>query len=363
MKRFNLPEMYKAIMYNNFGLPSEVLKVVKLPIPTLHKDEILVKMHACAINPSDLLTIKGVYASRMSLPQIAGFEGTGVICATGDLNDNHLIGKRVLALRGKGTWQEYNTIPTKEAVLIPDEIDDSVGAQLYINPLTCWLMLVDKLKINSNNTLLINAGNSICGHILAGFSKMLGFDLISIVRNSENKIKLEQLGIKKVINSSTEDVTLAVLKLTEGIGVDYALDAVGGEAGEELIKPIKYGGKFLQYGLMSGKQLTQSFFSVAQEKNIHFEFYHLREWVYSKPVDYRQEVFKQMIQNFIDAKIEMPIAAKYSLDQIAEAVTEAESEGRNGKILLQCYNDGDTLKEGVVSELAGSLFLHDSYEQ
>ncbi|MFP3018392.1 MAG: zinc-dependent alcohol dehydrogenase family protein [Candidatus Tisiphia sp.] len=334
MKNFNLPQTYKAVMYNLFGNPSEVLKIVRLEIPTLQDNEILVQMHACAINPSDLLTIRGRYPDRVEFPKIAGFEGVGTVCVAGNANNNHLISKRVLALKGKGTWQEYNIIPAQEAILIPDEIDNRTAAQLYINPLTCWLMLVDKLKIDKSDTLVINAGNSICGHIIAGFFKSLGFDLISIVRSVENKVKLEQLGLKKVINSNEEDITKAIFKFTNNKGVDYALDAIGGDAGATLLKAVNPGGKFLQYGLMSGQQLPASFFTDAMEKNVQFEFYHLRDWVYSEPVNYRQQIFKQMIKSFVMADIKMPIDTEYNIDQIAEAVTMAESEGRNGKILL-----------------------------
>ncbi|WP_425363226.1 zinc-dependent alcohol dehydrogenase family protein [Candidatus Tisiphia endosymbiont of Hybos culiciformis] len=349
MKKFNLPQTYKAIVYNLFGNPSEVLKVVRLEMPIPLDNELLVQMHACAINPSDLLTIRGRYPDRVDFPKIAGFEGVGTVRAAGDSNNNHLVGKRVLALKGKDTWREYNIIPVQEAILIPDEIDNRTAAQLYINPLTCWLMLVNKLKIDKSDILLINAGNSICGHIIAGFSKILSFDLISIVRSAENKVKLEQFGLKKVINSNEEDISEAILKFTNNRGVDYALDAIGGNAGAEMLKAINPGGKFLQYGLMSGQQLPASFFTDATEKNVQFEFYHLRDWVYGEPVNYRQEIFKQMIEHFIKADIKLPIDTEYNIDQIAKAVIMAESEGRNGKILLNfdLNTNGDTEKMHV----------------
>ncbi len=135
MRNFNLPQTYKAIMYNLFGNPSEVLKIVRLEVPTPLDNELLVQMHACAINPSDLLTIRGRYSYRAEFPKIAGFEGVGTVRAAGNSNNNYLVGKRVLALKGKGTWQEYNIIPVQEAVLIPNKIDNRTAAQLYINPL------------------------------------------------------------------------------------------------------------------------------------------------------------------------------------------------------------------------------------
>lgn len=164
MKNYlTLPITYKALIYSSFGRPSEVLKVTHLEMPHPSGDEVLVKMLKASVNPSDLLTIRGTYASRTQLPKIAGFEGVGIVQEVGDPDNDNLIGKRVLALKGRGTWQEYNIIPACEAVLVPEEISNNLAAGLYINPLTCYLMLKEKLNAHEGNTVLINAGNSACG--------------------------------------------------------------------------------------------------------------------------------------------------------------------------------------------------------
>lgn len=332
-----IPKQSKAIVYSMFGNPKNVLKIVTVDTPKPNAEQLLVKMKLASVNPSDLLTIRGTYAGRINFPKVAGFEGVGTVVDTGK-RYNNLLGKRVLALRGIGTWQEYNLISANEAIQVPDSIDDTTAAQLYINPLTIWLMLTDKFKIKSNNTLLINAGNSACGHIIGGFSKTLNFDLISIVRRDSCVKHLNSIGITKVIDSSKNDILTEVMNYTHGQGVDFALDAVGGQDGEVFANAVKPYGKIIQYGLMSGEQLSQNYFNVLSTKNVKFDFFHLREWVYNNEQPYRTAVFNEMIKNFIKAKMSLPKTTSYSMNNVTEAVTEAEKERKNCKILLS-FND------------------------
>lgn len=95
---------------------------------------------------------------------------------------------------------------------------------------------------------------------------------------------------------------------------------------------------------MSGQSLPSSFFNDALSRNIKFEFFHLREWVYSQPSDYRQKVFNQMIQKVIGAEINIPVQAEYAIEDFAEAMNMAELANREGKILLNFDSSKDTLK-------------------
>ena len=292
----NLSSSYQAIIYNKFGPPTKVLAITNLPLVKPKPGKILVKMLASSINQSDLLTIKGTYSGRIAFPKVLGFEGVGIVVDIGDQQNNFLLGKRVLAIRGIGTWQEYNLIPAENIILVPERIDNNTAAQLYINPLTVWLMLKLELKVTKRKVILVNAGNSICGHIIAGFTKLLGSELISIVRRAEAKAALQLMGIKNIIDSSSEDLITSISKLTDDQGVDYALDAVSGDISMQMIQAVKPEGKFIQYGLMSGEQLADEFFNLGKSKAVIFKYFHLRDWVYNKNITNRQNVIEEMIE-------------------------------------------------------------------
>src|SRR5699024_11171083 len=95
----------KRIWFYEFGSPLDVLTVEKQIIEAPVNKEVLVRMLARPINPSDLIPIRGSYAHRISFPHIPGYEGVGIVEDVGATVSKCLIGKRVLPLRGEGTWQ------------------------------------------------------------------------------------------------------------------------------------------------------------------------------------------------------------------------------------------------------------------
>jgi NADPH:quinone reductase-like Zn-dependent oxidoreductase len=85
-------------------------------------------MRTSSINPSDLLTIKGTYSGRIELPKVPGFEGVGIVVDIGNQQNDFLLRKLVLAIRGIGSWQEYNLIPSENIILVPEQIDNNTAA-------------------------------------------------------------------------------------------------------------------------------------------------------------------------------------------------------------------------------------------
>src|SRR5919201_5322532 len=114
----------KAVVFERFGDPREVLTVRALPMPEPGPGQVRVRMRASPINPSDLMVVRGQYGNLPTLPATPGFEGVGVIDAAGPgflkVVRGLRPGKRVAVLSSKGgTWQEYVVIPARQAVPLP----------------------------------------------------------------------------------------------------------------------------------------------------------------------------------------------------------------------------------------------------
>lgn len=241
-----------CIKFYEFGAPLHVLRVERKRIASPEPGEVLVRMLARPVNPSDLIPITGAYSHRISLPAIPGYEGVGIVEEVGSSVSQDLIGKRVLPLRGEGTWQEYVKTSADLAVPIPNSVDDYVAAQLYINPLTAWLTCTEVLRLRPDDCLMVNAGGSSIGRIFAQLSKIIGFRLIAVTRNHAHTKELLQLGASYVINTTEEPLHGTVRELTNGKGVNAAIDSIGGISGTELAFCIQPGGTFLTIGLLSG---------------------------------------------------------------------------------------------------------------
>ncbi|WP_306983467.1 zinc-dependent alcohol dehydrogenase family protein [Alkalicoccobacillus murimartini] len=305
-------------MCEQFGEPKKVLTIRDQEQLVLEEHQLRVKMIYAPINPSDLIPIRGSYAQRISLPYIPGYEGVGKVVDVGCGVSETWIGKRVLPLRGEGTWQEYVTSPAEWAVEVPETMSDFIAAQAYINPLTAWIIATETLDLQPGETIAVNAANSVLGRLLIQLSQHLRFNVIAIVRRTTQVDELQQLGAYQVLLKDIDSV-------------DAAIDMAGGSSGTELACCVKSGGTCLSVGLLSGKPMDVA--SVLARKHINLKMFHLRHWNAKTTTEQWHKAFlmiKKLLEQDI-IQIKSPCAI-YSYQDWKEAVVEAEN--RQGKVFL-----------------------------
>ncbi|KAF0821439.1 zinc-dependent alcohol dehydrogenase family protein [Cytobacillus firmus] len=324
----------KCIKYYEYGNPKDVLKVEYKSVEPPKDNEILVRMLARPINPSDLIPIRGSYSHRISLPNIPGYEGVGIVEEVGPLVSKNLIGKRVLPLRGEGTWQELVKTSAEFVVRIPDSIDDYTASQMYINPITAWVICAEVLKLRPNDVLLVNACGSSIGRIFAQLSKVLGFRLIAVTRNNKYTEDLLRLGTSYVIDTSKDLLYETVMELTNGMGADAAIDSVGGSSGNDLAFSVHPYGNFITIGLLSGIQVNWA--DIVNKANVNANIFHLRNWNKNVSADKWQNTFNHLIRLVVDKKLRlMMIDSKYDLSDVKKAIDDVESfKITKGKVFL-----------------------------
>lgn len=303
-------------------------------ITQLEHDEVLVRMIASPINPSDLIPIRGAYKHRIQLPAIPGYEGVGIVERVGSSMYSSLVGRRVLPLRGEGTWQAYVTTKGQHAVFVPDEIEDETASQMYINPMTAWLICSDELKLSSKDVLLVNACGSAIGRILAQLAHIFGFKLIAVVRNDKHTEDLYSLGAWAVIDTSRDSLRDKVMELTNGLGATAAIDSIGGQEGEALIASIRPNGTVLSIGLLSGMPIN--WLKVhEQHSSITVKPYWLRKWLEGASYSQWHGTFDKLFNLVMQKQLKLERArGRYQLSEYASAVKAAEQHGHKGKILI-----------------------------
>ncbi|MDC3414486.1 zinc-dependent alcohol dehydrogenase family protein [Terrihalobacillus insolitus] len=324
----------KSVKFYEFGIPKSVLKIEKRNIQPPLKGEVLVRMKVRPINPSDLIPIRGAYSHRISLPTVPGYEGVGIVEDAGEDVSRQLIGRRVLPLRGEGTWQEFVKTSAELAIPIPVSIDDFVASQLYINPITAWVVCTDVLKLKPGDTLIVNAGGSSISRIFAQLSIILGFQMIAVMRNDNYTNELIELGASYVVNTSETSLHSSVMELTNGCGATSAIDSVGGVDGTELAFCVRHDGNFLTIGLLSGTPIDWK--SISQKTKVNVKLFHLRHWNRQVSVQTWQKTFEHLITLINERKLTLMMKdSQYDLLQINEAVGIAESSKKNiGKVFL-----------------------------
>ncbi|MFD1064847.1 zinc-dependent alcohol dehydrogenase family protein [Oceanobacillus locisalsi] len=320
----------RYIYCDTFGNPNDVLKIAEKEIAPPKTGEVLVRMLARPINPSDLIPVRGSYAHRIPLPYIPGYEGVGVVVDVGANVSAELIGHRVLPLRGEGTWQDFVRTPAAFAVPVPAAIHTNTAAQLYINPVTAWVTLTEVLQLRPGKVLLVNACGSAIGHLYAQLASILNLHLIAVVRNRKHRQMLLNLGALEVVDTSSQSLFEIVMDKTNGIGADAAIDSLGGSAGSELAGCLRSQGYFLSIGLLSGQQMDWGTFADKVTMNI----FHLRHWNKKAGQAKWQRTFQQIIK--LVEKKELLLGfekANYDLADLKKALDIA-ADGRKGKVIL-----------------------------
>jgi NADPH:quinone reductase-like Zn-dependent oxidoreductase len=323
----------RSVRFDKFGEPTEVLKIEDLPVPKAGPGQLLIRMRARSVNPSDLLTVRGLYGLLPRLPASPGIEGVGVIEDIGSGVKEFRVGQRVIPVGAQGTWQEYLVAQSDEAIPCPDAIKDSTAAQFVVNPLTAWVMTTEELALRPGEWLLQTAAGSALGRIVLQLSPLLGFKTINVVRRREQVEELKELGADEVICTADESLVERVLAITNQAGVRAAIDAVGGKLGGKVASVLGRGGTMLVYGLLSLEHVPLNTGRMIFRSTTIRGFW-LNDWFRSTPVEKQREIGGALLNHMVAGKVVPAVEAEYQLKDVVEAVRHAERSGRRGKVLL-----------------------------
>src|SRR5262249_17535425 len=164
--------------------------------------------------------------------------------------------------------------------------------------------------------------------------KQHGFRTMNVVRRREQGEELLRLGADAVISSSDESVPERALALTGGAGVPFAIDAVGGKTGSDAVLALGTHGRLLVYGTLSMEPMSiDPRVLMVNHKTV--EGFWLSEWAARQNVATMLLLIRR-IRNLMRASVLVSeVGSTFSLDQINEAVQQAEKPGRQGKVLLK----------------------------
>ena len=253
----------KAAYYTKFGPADEVLTIGDMPTPSSNQGQVLVRLHATAINPSDVKLRAGARPGAvMEFPRIIPHsDGAGVIEAVGEGVDAERIGQRVWIWHGQwkrpfGTAAEYITLPADQAVPLPHTTSFADGACLGIPAMTAWYALFSDGPIEGK-TVLVTGGAGTVGRYACQMARLGGARVITTV-SSEQKAKHSTAD--EWINRRDTDVIPTVLEMTNGAGVDRIVEVDFGGNQADTLALIKPGGVIASYASAGVMQPTLDFY-------------------------------------------------------------------------------------------------------
>ncbi|HEY6274383.1 MAG TPA: zinc-binding dehydrogenase [Terriglobales bacterium] len=337
----------KAIRFHEFGGP-EVLKYEDVPDPKPRKDQVLVKVKACALNHLDLFIRKGI--PGVKLPHISGADVSGDIAEVGEYITDLKPGQRVLlaphcfcgicpaCTRGEqnfcpqytvlgylndGGNAEYIAVPRVNVLPISDELTYDEAASLPLVALTAWHMLVGRCGIKPGDTVLVLGGGSGIGSIAIQVSKMFGAMCIATAGDESKLEQCHDLGADHTINHYQQKIADEVKKITNKGMCDIVFEHVGKATWAESMKSLKPGGKLVTCGATTGP-----------DASFDIRFLFARQLSFLGSFMGTQGEFHEVMKHVFAGKIKPVVDKSFPLREAPAAHQRLEKSEQFGKIIL-----------------------------
>lgn len=329
----------------------------ELPIPQIGPDEVLVKVHAAALNHRDLnmpLFYKRMREQDASFPvstYAVGADGAGIVESIGSnvrswsigdpviwsslaycgVCSACLLGQNVACLKGNimgstglnGTVAQYVAVPAKLLIPKPEHLDVKESAALSMGLGTAWRALITRGGLQPGETVLIQG----IGGGVALFALQIAVSMgarVIVTSSSDEKLKQAMaLGAAAGINYQSEDVVERVIDLTNGNGVDLVVDGGGSKTMPIAIQSVRDLGRVVNYGFVTGRTFT-------------LDTYHLmiRQVSLVGTAMHTYSELVSAVRFFSNAKLRPVISKVFSLEDSLQGVEYLESGSHFGKIAI-----------------------------
>ena len=303
--------------------------------PVIKDDEVLVKIHAAALNRADLLQRQGKYPSPAGCPEWMGLEIAGVIVKVGKDVSNWKIGDRVCALLGGGGYAEYIAVKYDMLMPIPKGLSMVEAAALPEAYATSYLNLFLEGHLEAGQCAFIPAGASGLASVAIPMAKAFGAKVITSVLTDEIAEKIAPLGADVIINSTTQCVE-EILKAQEADGtpVNVSMDCLSGQTLGKSLPYMARGGYWIVISTLAGTETNISLRPLLT-KGLHLVGSMLR----NRTPEFKAYILSELVKN-VWPKIEdgtiRPVIYKVLPITEAEAAHAILERGENiGKVVLR----------------------------
>jgi NADPH2:quinone reductase len=242
-----------AVVVQEFGPPAQSLAVRSVPVPEPKPGEVLVEVHAAAVNPLDVGNAAGKL--QTPLPMIPGGDFAGVVVSEGDRKGQQVWGTgpalgMSLGKKRPGTHTRFVAIPETWLSLKPESLTMTQAAAIGRAHLTAWQTVINDMDLEPGEKILIIGGTGMVGQAATAIARWRGAEPIVVGRRRPD-------GVEHFIDSSSGDIREAVLELTDRRGADAALDTVGGALFEPTVRSLRLEGRMS--GIFTGPTAVPDF--------------------------------------------------------------------------------------------------------
>lgn len=323
----------KAIRVDSPGGPKK-LHLIQMPQPVPEPGQILVKIHSSGVNFADIMCRRSEHPGMLAPPLIPGCEASGTVADKGKDCQRYNEGDRVVVYSPwGGTYAEWITIPETYALPLPDDMSFREGAAFTHTSLTAYHALLTLGKAKQKDWLLITAAAGGVGMAISQLAKIQELRIIGCVGSDKKRTVLDKLGIQHQINYEKSDLTDQVNSITEGGGVNLALESVGGQVFDQVLAGMAPLGRLILFGIAGQQPRSVSPFQLLEKSitwgtlNLSVLFAHSNHLI--------QDSWETLAALYRERKIQAHIHHNFSLQDARIAHEILESRKSTGKIILE----------------------------
>jgi NADPH2:quinone reductase len=328
----------KAMVMTAVG-GTDVLALRDLPAPRIQSGhEVLVRLKAAGVNPVDTkLRSRGTYYPDR-LPCVLGCDGAGVVEAVGPEVHRVRVGDAVYFCSGgiggePGCYAELKVVDERYLAPKPRSLDFAEAAAAPLALITAWEALHDRARLHADQTVLVHAGAGGVGHLAIQLARRAGCRVCTTVSSEDKAELVRRLGAEEVIRYRDVDFADATLSWTDGVGVDAALDTVGGSTFGHSFAAVRHYGDLVTL-LQPPPDVD---WKVARLRNLRVSL----ELMLTPMFDdlpaarrHQAEVLAQCGHLFDEGKLQVHVAERFALEEVGEAHRRIERGGVTGKLVV-----------------------------
>lgn len=314
----------------------EVFAIQELPDPAYGPDEVLVAVHATALNRADLMQRRGRYpgppGTRNDIP---GLEMAGVIEAVGERVAGWQPGDRVMALLGGMGYASHVAVHERMLMPVPANLDLVQAASIPEVFLTAYDALFRQCALAMGESVLIHAAGSGVGTAAVQLAAAQGCRVFGTAGSAEKLGRAGELGLDVGIDYHEADFAEVVLERTAGAGVHVVLDVIGAPYWEQNLKALAMLGRIVIVGMLGGAVVEQVNLSALTAKRATVRGTLLRARPLEEKATLVQEFVQRVLPLFANETVVPVIDRVLPIEEVVAAHRLMETNANFGKIVLQ----------------------------
>lgn len=317
----------KAAVYYENGPPS-VFKYEDVPDPKCETQGIIIKVEAVSIEGGDTLNRAG--GALTSHPHIVGYQAAGTVIEVGSEVSDFKVGDRATTVNFAGSHAELRSVFARTAWKVPDNLDILQASAIPVPFGTADDCLFEFGKLQSGQTVLVQAGAGAVGLAAIQLAKRAGATVIATASSDDRLARLKEFGLDHGINYTTQDLVEEVKRLTDNRGVNLVVDPVGGTTLQKSILSLAYRGRVSLVG-NAGRDSAKVDVSTMMQGNQTLSGVFLGAEIFSDRV---HDNIQNHINDAAAGKLRVQIDKTFPLKDAAAAHEYIESRKAVGRVLL-----------------------------